>query len=176
MRTAVGLIWWVAYFSRSLLLIKGGVYFNNDEYKAYARCALLLQGGTLLVSVNIKSAYALKTWLNLEPGWPYASWNLKLPNVKPTQDGSAPAAGQRKNSMHLRPGNLLLSYLFYCKMYCIESFQPVRVVKHIACRESKILEQKRTGLFQWKTSRDTENFKNHPWRLFRPRSIHTFQK
>jgi hypothetical protein len=69
--------------------------------------------GALLV----KLAYALQTLVNIEPGWRYASWYLKLPNVKPTQDGSIPAASRRKTTVHQQPANLFLSYLFYCTMY-----------------------------------------------------------
>jgi hypothetical protein len=38
---------------------------------------VLIQCGALLVSVNMKLAYALQSLINLEPGWRYASWYLQ---------------------------------------------------------------------------------------------------
>jgi hypothetical protein len=49
-------------YLRQSQLIKGGVYFSNDECtrKLPAACALLIQSSALLVNVNIKLAYTAK--------------------------------------------------------------------------------------------------------------------
>jgi hypothetical protein len=47
-----------------------------------------------LVSVNIKLALGLQTVKNLVFGLQYAGWYLQMPNVKPIQVCSAPAANQ----------------------------------------------------------------------------------
>ncbi len=141
-------------------------------------CALLIQSGVLLVSVTINLAYALQSLINLEPGWRYASWYLQLSNIKLHKTASEPAASQRKTTIHKRPANLFLFNLFYCTA----NFQPVTVLKHTACRESKLTRKKligmsvsincatnlflqlleKIGLFQWKTSGDTEKKTQNP--------------
>jgi hypothetical protein len=68
--------------------------------KLSAGIALLIRSGMLLVSVNIKLAYALQNLVNLESGWWYASWNLQQPNVKPTQDGRSPVTSQCKTAAY----------------------------------------------------------------------------
>jgi hypothetical protein len=63
--------------------------------KLLAASVLLFQTGALLVSVNIKFAQGLQTLDNLVFGRLLcAGWYLQLCNVKPTQDGSAPADRQ----------------------------------------------------------------------------------
>jgi hypothetical protein len=69
MRTAVGFIMLVAYFSRSLL-IKGGVYFNNDECKAACWLCLVNSMQRVIGQCKYKIGAA-----HLEQGWPYAIWN-----------------------------------------------------------------------------------------------------
>ncbi len=59
-----------------------------------AASALSVQSGAWLVSVNIKLAKGLQTVKNIGFGLRYAGWYLQLPNVKPTQVCSAPAASQ----------------------------------------------------------------------------------
>jgi hypothetical protein len=70
--------------------------------KLLAGCVLLFQSGAVLVSDNNNLAYALQTLKNLEFVWRYACSYLQFPNVKPTQDCSAPA-----------PANLFLSNLLH---------------------------------------------------------------